>query len=223
MGKIIYCPRFLERGLLCATKEGDEGSLLLQIYQFRNLYHRRNESALCTGVRISGESLLILASLNDTLSEGVMPFVVEGTRESLQTEATVIRVDPELIIALPHTLMAHEDIDLIFGEGENADIYTANKRVAVGRTLERFLYAAGAEQSWGFFNAKEKMMEAIGIPQANTYAWRESLSLEEAFQYNLKLAQAVDAQEPAKEKATKKEVFTNPLLHSSFTLKRRKN
>ncbi|MBM3230584.1 hypothetical protein FJZ22_02940 [Candidatus Pacearchaeota archaeon] len=216
--KITYCPQFLNRGVLCTTRQIEENSLLLSIYQFYNLYHSRNKGSKHPRIRISGEELLVVASLNETMHEGNGTFEIIGKEKIIETEATVVRIDQRIIIAIPHTYLKHEDVDLIFGESENVDIYLANQRENVGRTIERFFYAAGAEQGWHFFNAKEQIMQAIGISHSSYNAWKESLSIKEAWEYNLKLTRPIPKEKEKKNYKNFLEKKFNPVLPSNFKL-----
>lgn len=186
--KGINIPKYHHRGILGSIGGSEDNSLLLRTYGFHNLTFHKEKISRHARLVFSGNELLIPAIINETCADGnVLPLELEMSSREVKSLATVCRLTDEVIIAIPHTLRRYENFELILGEKDKFEVYHPREIGGIGKLVERFLYRAGGKNNWYFTNAKTQILSALGIHNAESLGHQYSLSLEEAFRYNLKL------------------------------------
>lgn len=212
---------FIERGLLCKITEHEEGALALRAIQFDNLCIRKNDPHFATWFDFSGKELFIPGLKNSSWKQGdIVPYTLHNRYDTLETNATIIRVTEEIVCALPHAEVTHENERIVIDTGGYIDVFTPKKRQEVGKTVEEFLYAIGGEQSALFYEAKYHILSALGVPNAQEEAKKEHMSIREIFQLYSDLAYEEATEQSKKQKRV---IIMNPALPHNFTLKKRKN
>ncbi|MEK6890209.1 MAG: hypothetical protein AABW82_01725 [Nanoarchaeota archaeon] len=181
-------PKYHHRGILGGIEGSEDNSLLLRTYGFHNLTFHKERISRYGRLVFSGNELLIPAMINETCVDGnVLPLELEMGRREVKSLATVCRLTDEVIIAIPHTIRGYENFELILGEKDKFEVYHPREIGGIGKLVEKFLYRAGGTNNRHFTNAKTQILSALGIQNAESIGNQYSLSVEEAFRYNLNL------------------------------------
>lgn len=207
--------QYVPQGLISLVEQQEESILIFRVMHALDLLIRYSPATLYPSIRCHGYEKVIMLTENEKLREGTFQAQIRQKEKIVKHPLDLYQVEGDLFLGIVHPIFEYEDRELIAEEGDMITILKTHKYTHLGKSIERFLYAGGISMSYPFFKAKERILRALGAPQPERFGWLESLSVQEAFHYNLALAQLRNVSEENNKK--KSEVsFINPLLPPKF-------
>ena len=209
--------RYIPHGLISRVEQHEAHIILYRLADATDVLVAPLPHTQQPYLRFSGYEQVVLLVDDKKLSEGSFELVAKQQGSDVVYPLTLHHVEDTLFLGIVEPIFECDNYEVVPGEHDLVTVLKTRNYARLGASIECFLYAGNICSSYSFFKAKERILRALGAPEPERFGWQESLSVEAAFDYNLRLEQAHYAQE--RETRVKKKVtsFVNPLLPAHFT------